>query len=260
MRHAGLFSLSRSTTRGAALLAAIAAVFPGACAPAAPSSTPVAPPWVAVTPGIEPTVTEWVESYRAEVGVPPFDLRILPLEAAQDQLRRGEIELVFAADTPPQGWFATPVGEERLAVVVHPDNRIRGFELRDLERLFSGEAVGWDEVGGEETPIQVYVPFPGDDLRAYFEAQTLRGRSVTPNARLFLGPESGATLASEDSAALAILPLSAVPTGLRSVRIEDALPQDDEYPFRLEIVGMAPSEPTGGVREFLVWLQSREPD
>jgi ABC-type phosphate transport system substrate-binding protein len=260
MRRGGQRLLSRATTRGAALLAALVAGMAGACAPAAPSSPPAAPPWIAVTPGLEPIVTEWVESYRAEVGIPPFDLRTLPLEAAQDQLRRGELELLFAADAPPQGWFATPVGEERLAVVVHPDNRVRGFRLRDLERLFSGEAVGWDEVGGKATPIQVYVPFPGDELRAQFEALTLRGRSVTPNARLFLAPGSGATLASEDSAALGILPLSAVPTGLRSVRIEGALPEDDEYPFQLEILGMAPDEPTGGVREFLVWLQSRAPE
>jgi hypothetical protein len=260
MRRGSHSSLRRAALRGAAWLAALAAGMAGACTPAAQAPTPAAPPWVAVTPGLEPIVTDWVETYRSEVGLPAFDLRTLPLEAAQDLLRRGEIELVFAADSPPQGWFATPVGEERLAVVVHPDNRIRGFELRDLERLFSGEAVGWDDVGGEATRIQVYVPFPGDDLRSYFERLTMRDREVTPNARLFLAAEVGATLASEDPSALGILPLSAVPAGLRSVRIEGALPEDDEYPFRLEIVGMAPSEPSGGVRDFLVWLQSREPD
>jgi hypothetical protein len=105
-----------------------------ACTPAIPSesATPADPPWVAVTPGLEPMVTRWVEAYRAEVGVPPFDLTVLPLEAAQDRLRRGEVDLVFAAAAPPQGWFATPVGEERVTVIVNPDNRVRGFGMREL--------------------------------------------------------------------------------------------------------------------------------
>jgi hypothetical protein len=228
------------------------------CGQPTPLATPSAPPWVAVTPGLEPIVTEWVERYRAEVGVPPFDLTVLPLEAAQDQLRRGELEMVFAAATPPQGWFATPVGEERVAVIVNPDNRVRGFGLRDLERLFSGEAVTWAEFGGQATPVQIYIPFPGDDLRAAFEQQTLRGRPMTPNARLYLSPAIGGAHVEEDAAALGLLPLSAVPSGARAVRVEGSLPEDTEYPYRLDILAMAPREPTGGVREFLAWLQSSQ--
>jgi len=238
-----------------ASLAAATMLAAGCGQPASPA-TPAAPPWVAVTPGLEPIVTEWVERYRAEVGVPPFDLTVLPLEAAQDRLRRGELDMVFAAATPPQGWFATPVGEERVAVIVHPDNRVRGFDLRDLERLFSGEAVAWTEFGGQETPAQIYVPFPGDDLRTAFEQQTLRGRPVTPTARLYLTPANGAALVAEDAAALGILPLSGVPSDVRTVRVEGSLPEDAEYLYRLEILAMAPREPTGGVRAFLVWLQS----
>ncbi len=205
-------------------------------------------------------MTEWVEAYRSEVGGPPFDLTVLPLEAAQDRLRRGELAMLFAAATPPQGWFATPVGAEQVAVIVHPDNRVRGFGLRDLERLFSGEAVAWAEFGGLETPVQIYTPFPGDDLRTAFEQQTLRGRPVTPNARLYLTPASGAALAAEDAAALGLLPLSAVPSNLRAVRVEGSLPEDAEYPYRFDILAMAPGEPTGGVRDFLVWLQSTQAD
>ena len=227
-----------------------------ACTPAPPTVTPAAPPWVAVTPGLEPIVTEWVEAYRTDVGVPAFDLRVLPFAAAQDQLLRGELDLVFAAEPPPQGWFATPVGEEQLAIVVHPDNQARSFALRDLERLFSGEAVAWSTFGGQETPVQVYVPFPGDELRAAFETRTMRGRAVTPNARLYLTPANGAGLVAEDSAGVGLLPQRAVTTDVRAARVEGFLPEDDNYPFRLDILAMAPHEPSAEVREFLVWLQS----
>ncbi|MCJ7513001.1 MAG: LysR substrate-binding domain-containing protein [Anaerolineales bacterium] len=230
----------------------------GACGPATPPPTPNLPPWVAVTPGLEPIVRSWVEAYRDQVGLPPFDLAVMPLEAGQDKLRRGQVALLFAAAEPPEGWFATSVGKERIAVVVNPDNPGRGFSLRDLERLFSGEAVSWADVQGRETPVQIYVPFAGDDLRAAFAEETMRGRPITPNARLFLTPAKGAALVAEDKAGLGILPQSALTGDVRSVRVAGALPEDSggAYPYQLEIVGMAPSEPTGGVRDFLGWLQA----
>lgn len=250
--HWQLLALPAALAAGAALAAA--------CAPSVPPATPAAPPWVAVTPALEPMVTGWVEAYRSEIGVPPFDLIVLPLEAAQDRLRRGELEAVLAAATPPPGWFATPLGEEAVAVIVHPDNRVRSFGLDDLERLFSGEAAGWAEFGGEETPVQIYVPFPGDDLRSAFEDQTLRGRPVTPNARLYLTPANGAGMVAQDSAGLGILPLTDLPADVRAARVEGSLPGDATYPYQLEILAMAPREPSGGVRDFLVWLQSRQAD
>jgi DNA-binding transcriptional LysR family regulator len=235
---------------------ALGFVLAAACTPAPPTVTPAAPPWVAVTPGLEPIVTEWVEAYRTNVGVPAFDLRVLPLAAAQDALLRGELDLVFAAAPPPQGWFATPVGDGQVAIVVHPDNQVRSFTLRDLERLFSGEAVSWSTFGGQETPVQVYVPFPGDELRAAFETRAMRGRAVTPNARLYLTPANGLALVAEDSAGVGLVPQRAVTTDVRAARVEGLLPEDDTYPFRLDILAMAPHEPSAGVRDFLVWLQS----
>ncbi len=233
-------------------------LFQGGCVSLEPTALTAPPPLVAVTPGLEPKVRGWVEVYRSQVGVPPFDLDVMPLEAAQDRLRRGEVALAFTAASPPDGWFATPVGEERIAVVVNPDNRVRGFDLRQLERLFSGEYVSWADVQGEEASVQVYIPFPGDDLRAVFAQTTLRGRRMSPNARLYLTPAKAVTMVADDQDGLAILPLSALTSDVRAVRVEGALPDDagSSYPYQVDILATAPSEPTGALREFLSWLQA----
>ena len=231
----------------------------------APTTTPTpALAHIVTTPALEGIVTWWCASYADELGLSPIELEILPPNEALAAAESGIVELVIAGLEPPPGWFATLLSIEGIAVVVHPSNPLRAFDMEDLAAIFAGKVTSWQELGGADKYIQPVIPLPGDEVRVRFEALVLDGLPPSPAARLGPTPLSTSMIVAEDPGAIGYLPFSQVTEEVRSVRVEGILPgpstvQDGRYSLRLEILALAPQEPTGVAYELLAWLQSSKP-
>jgi phosphate transport system substrate-binding protein len=170
----------------------------------------------------------------------------------------GEVELVVSSLEPPAGWFATPLGSEAVAFAVHPSNPVRGLSLPDLRRIYAGQSTNWSEFGGANLDVVPVIPLRGDELREAVAEVVMGGLRFTTNALLAPTPEASLALIREHPGAIAILPLVAGGEGVRLLAIEGIGPDlgDERYPLRLEVLGYAPEEPAGVVREWLAWLQA----
>jgi phosphate transport system substrate-binding protein len=204
-------------------------------------------------------------SYREEIGAPEFDLLPLPYSQAVEAAAAGGVKLVISAADPEPNWFITPLTTDGLSVIVHVDNPVLDLSLEDLRRLFSGGISNWSELGGQDLAVQPYLPFRGDDLRERFEQAVMAG--VRPAGVAYLVPHSRAArqAVSDDPAGVAFIPASMVDDSVRAVRIEGILPgpstlADGRYPLRLPVSASAPEEPTGAIRDWLVWLQGHLPE
>ncbi len=237
-----------------------------ACSPSRTAKAP-AYPRVAVTSGIDEIAAGWLAAYREESGPPEFELLPMPHSQAIDRAEAGDLELVISVADPPLDWFATPLATDALAVIVHATNTVPDLSLAELRGLFSGAISNWDELGGADLAVQPYLPYPGDDLRVRFETAVMGGLRAAGVA--FLVPHSRAArqAVAADQSAVALIPASMVDDTVRTLRLDGVLPgpstiASGRYPIRLPIVAFAPQEPTGAVREWLVWLQeaSRLPE
>jgi phosphate transport system substrate-binding protein len=227
---------------------------------------PTAPPVVAriaASPFLEPIAAAWVSTYTAAVGVPAFDLDPMPEEAGRAAAERGEVALMLTVEEPPPGWFAAPLGLDAIALVVHPSNSLRSFSLTELAGVFSGRISDWQTLGGPALAIQPVVPLPGDGLRKAFELEVMRGSPVSPNAWIAPTPAAVLALVAEEPGAIGYLALSQVRGDVRLTRVEGVLPgeatlADGRYLLALILLGIAPAEPTGPVRDWLAWLQATD--
>jgi hypothetical protein len=251
----------------AALLVGLFGAMAAACAPAPEASPTPQPllPLVGVTPSLEPLVVSWMADYADANGVPDFDLTILPLAAAEEDALAGRIVLLVAAAESPPGWFATPLGREGLVVIVHPENPVRAFAFDDLGALFSGEVQRWDALAGPARDVQPVIPVPGDELRSLFQDRVMNTRRMASSARLAPSPELMGDLVAEDAGRIGLIPWSAVDGRVVAARIEGVLPSestihDATYPLTAQVLALAPHEPQGAVREWLVWMQARDLD
>jgi DNA-binding transcriptional LysR family regulator len=103
----------------------LTAIF-AACA--GPASTAREPPRLVSQPYFEAVLVDWALAYRAELAEPlPFDLATATQEEGVEMVEDGEAELLVSSGDPPQGWFATPLGPQAMAVIVHPDNPVRMY-------------------------------------------------------------------------------------------------------------------------------------
>ncbi|HLB65368.1 MAG TPA: substrate-binding domain-containing protein [Anaerolineales bacterium] len=234
-----------------------------ACGPAPTPSLPPQPARLAVTPALGAFAFREFAAWREEAGVPDFDLEIWPEAAALQAADEGEVAAILALSAPPEGWFAAPVGVEAIAVIVNPENPVRALDLEALAQIFSGRAQTWASLGGPAEPVSPVIPLPGDGLRAGFEDQVMGGAALSGGAFLAPSPEAALTIVAQNTGAIGLIPLAAADDRARLVRIDGVLPsdetlQDGRYPLALPVLMISPEEPSGAIRDWIVWLQALE--
>lgn len=247
---------------GIAVLIPILAIGLTACASEPPQPT-LAIGRVAVSPSLEASAAQRMAAYAAERGVPAFDLEPWLEQAAIEALDAGELDLLISGREPPQGWFATPLWTEGIAVVVHPSNPVRSYTLAELGALYRGLVGSWDILRGDSIPVTLIAPYPDDSLRLRFEALAMNGATLSAAARLALTPQDTIIALRQDPGGIGLIPFSQLSADVRAARVEGVLPSegtvaDGRYPLRLQIAAIAPSEPTGALRDWLAWIQADE--
>lgn len=247
------------------LIIAGAILLLAACGPSA-TPTPTAPPIpvVHVSPPAAPFAYSLGQVYVQAQGPLPFDLVPLGGENARREVEMGEAALLIDLPPVPEGWFATPLGRDALTFIVHEGVSRRDLPFDQLRGLFTGRTDNWDEISSTEGAVVPIVPPQGDPLRAYFEGAVMDEQLVDSGALLAPTPARAAEMVAQTPGAIGLLPLSEeLPEGARRVRIEGQLPSSEtvaerSYPLTYDVLAMAPSEPSGAVREWLIWVQGSQ--
>ena len=217
---------------------------------------------VVTTPALESLVQAWVENFTAPETM-QIKLRVLaPLDVAE-AIEDESAQLAIVGSVPPEDAFATPLYEEAIAVIVHPQNSIQSVSLETLADLIGGRISNWVELNDEVIAVQPIIPLSADETRIHFETHVLAGRLSAVNALLAPTPEAMIELVSEYPGAIGYLPFSALTSEVRLIRVENISPSpntasSDRYPLRIPVVGYAIEEPIGPPREWLVLIQSPE--
>jgi len=246
------------------LLWTLLVVLLASCAGAPTELPPATPlPRLVTTPALEPWVSQWIAAYHTAQGQIGFSVDVLPPAAALEAVGEGDAKLVVAGIEVPSSWFATPLGIEGIAVLVHPDNPVRNFSFSDLASLFAGRIRAWDELGGSDGSVQVVIPLAGDEVRLRFEGLVMQGSSTTSTALLAPSPTAMIAIIAANPQAIGYLPMSQTDEDVRVVRVEDVLPGEANiargtYPLTLEVIAMAPDEPGGALHDWLIWLQAEQ--
>lgn len=245
------------------LLVSVCAALTACSATPTITASPAPVPLVAVTPGLEPRLRGWLTEYSNASGPPGFDLVALPIQVALPKVQAGQAALAISIAPPPAKWFVTPLGREGIVFVAPASNPVKSLTLQSVSDILAGRTVSWDSVGGPSLAIQPIIPLPGDDLRAWIESRLLSGSTAASNSRLADSPGRSAGWIRSDPGAIGYVPVAEDRTGLQALSIDgvaatQASVEDGRYPLVADILAYAPSEPTGAVRDFLVWIQANK--
>jgi ABC-type phosphate transport system substrate-binding protein len=242
-------------------MALLAGVTLGACAPAPTASpTPGPVPRVAVTLAFAPLVLGWAQSYLDETGPLPFDVEVVHASVAMEGVMQGDYVIAIGALEPEEGWFATPLANDPIAVVMGGGEGLREVTSDALVALLSGRVADWSALGGSARSVQAVIPLPEDDLRQLIDQQLMEGTPFASGSRLIAGPDQALTLLKDDPGAIALIPLSALPAEARPLRLDGVDPRaagSGDYRLVASVLAVAPHEPDGPVREWLAWIQAR---
>ncbi len=233
----------------------------GACAaPATQTPSPEAA-YVGTTPAYEEWLKSHVRTYwEVEPGNGVIPL-IYPHPEGIKAIDQNELELFITASSPPEGWFATPLLEDAIAILVSEEIQMDGLDLHQLYEIFYGDVENWSAYDGGELFIQPIIPLEGDEIRTAFERQVLNGARFTSNALIAPHPQAAIAMTEDNPGSIALVPLTSLTNqhtalAIEGVRLSETTIASGKYPLTINLIATSPKEPVGVMRQFLGWLQA----
>jgi phosphate transport system substrate-binding protein len=181
------------------------------------------------------------------------------------ELRAAE---AMSPDDPPLNDRVRVLALDALVPLVSRDNPIDTLTLPQIARLFSGEIVNWNVLGGPDAPIALHMLEPGLGLAQSFSARILTPLEADLDADVIRhgSVEALAEAVAQDAYAIGIAarsgvgPARAVPLsascGLAQSATDDAIKAED-YPLTAPIyMYLAPRRLPLLVRQFLAFTQT----
>ena len=175
----------------------VALILLSACNASKPAATPVP-----ITIQYSATTTPWLAKIYDCAGANVVNAEQRAVEFQDPQ----SADIIIRIGQPdPLENPAYQIGMEEILVIVNPQNPVKALMAEQVRGIFSGQIFSWQDVGGPDTPIQVWVFSAGEDIQQGFESSALGGSPVTSNARLATSPDEMALAILNDMNAVGIL-------------------------------------------------------
>jgi phosphate transport system substrate-binding protein len=211
-------------------------------------------------------VSELVTGFHERFPQISVEVSGLDTQLGLQALQAGDTDLALASwlpgDPDPQ-WHSAPLARDGIAVVVHPDNPVRGLGLLQLQDLFSGRVDDWRSVGGLTTGdlVQPVTRELGSGTRQAFESMVMVDQPMTP--RTIVAPSSHAVLdyVAAHRQAIGYLSMSELTPAVKVLQIEGVMPSlasiaDGTYALTRELWFVYGDPASQALQAFLDFVRS----
>jgi ABC-type phosphate transport system substrate-binding protein len=159
--------------------------------------------------------------------------------------------------------FSTPIGNDLLVIVGHPDSSVDSLSTNELRTVFSGHVVTWADFGEPQPTVQVVSREAGSSSRLAFEEWVLQGVSMSPSARLGVNDQLVIEYVSTIPGSIGYVPLSQLDHRVIPIAVDGVAPTRAEgrrraYALTVPVGFVARQEPQGQLRRFLSWIVEEE--
>ena len=209
-------------------------------------------------------VTNLTQSYQITNPHIRFETETGNFSRMLQKLTDGEVPYFISNHLPsdPNLW-AAPIGQDGIAIIVHPSNPVKNLSTQELRRIYQGQIRNWSELGGSDSAITVLSREQGSGTRQEFERLVMGQRRTTPNAQVV--PSSRAMLSriAERDHAIGYVSMSQLIDDVSVLAVDAVTPTtqsiyDSTYPLRSTIFVVGFEEPLSHYRAFIGWIQGIE--
>lgn len=222
------------------------------CAPQ-PTAAPAATPkilQVETTSGLDWLRTEMAECVQQSQGL---SLSVQTIALPEQSLNKADF-LIRWSDQPVAEGLAFELGQEKLAVIVHPDNPLETIDLSMVKDIYYGQVTEWP--GIDTTPGESIHPwvFPADsEAQALFEQVVISNTQIIRTAKIAPSPAAMLEAVGDDPQSIGILPARWLDETVKPIEIIGYTKDNLTMP----ILAITSIEPTGLTRDWLLCVQDR---
>lgn len=97
-----------------------------------------------------------IESYGSSTGFKAFMSGNTDIGASSRPIKRKEIDKLKRLGNMTASSSEHVIGIDGLAIVVHPENKIKSLTVKQVALLFSGAISNWAQLGGADLPVSIH--------------------------------------------------------------------------------------------------------
>lgn len=160
-----------------------------------------------------------------------------------------------------EGLVDTVVAIDAVAIIVNPNNPVKGFSREQARGIFSGKITNWKEVGGRDAPIVLVNRDEASGTREAFKKQVMGNTAFNKEAVIQPGSGQVRSIVGSTPTAIGYMSLGYVTSEVKVVLYQGIKPskatvKDGTYKLQRNLYFVTKGEPKGEVKQFLDYVLS----
>lgn len=155
------------------------------------------------------------------------------------------------------------VAIDAIALIINPRNPVRSLSRTQVKKVFKGEIINWQELGGEDTPIILINRDEGSGTREAFSKKVMDKEDFTKNAVILPGSGQVRSVVAGTPGAVGYISLGYVTKEVRILEYNRVKPslvavKGGKYDLQRKLHFFTKGEATGLTKEFIDFVLSRK--
>lgn len=229
--------------------------------PAATPTTNTTTLRLQATPATARLMRELASEYAAANPGIALDIETGSYNTLASRAAQGDGDYFLTNHLPPDSpLWAAPVGQDGIAVILHPENPTQALTSAQVRGIYQGFIGNWNALGAAEGVIQVVSREDGAATRYEFERLLLGNRAVLPSALVAPTATAMMQMVRTDPNSIGYVAVGQLTADVRAVAVDGINPTQDNilnstYPLRSTLYIVGAGEPPPDERAFIGWVQ-----
>ncbi|RDU62168.1 MULTISPECIES: phosphate ABC transporter substrate-binding protein [Helicobacter] len=157
-----------------------------------------------------------------------------------------------------------PFAVDGVAIAVHKENPLSNLTKEQVSRIFSGEVKNWNELGGNEGVINLYVREDGSGTRDTFESKGLnKGIEIPQTANVVSSNGAMKIALAQDKNAIGYVGIGHLDSSIKGIAFENIEPTQEKtkegsYQISRLLYMNTKGEPQGLTKLFVDYIYSSD--
>ncbi|MDR0663380.1 MAG: phosphate ABC transporter substrate-binding protein [Spirochaetaceae bacterium] len=156
-----------------------------------------------------------------------------------------------------------PFAIDGVAAAVNPANMVKALSKEQVKKIFAGEITNWNEIGGADANINVYIREDGSGTRETFEELALEKGSLSAKANVVNSNGAMKTAIAQDKNAIGYVSIGHLDNSVAGVTFDGMAPtqtnaKDGSYKVTRLLYMNTKGEPAGITKSFIDYIYSPE--
>lgn len=163
------------------------------------------------------------------------------------------------AEIAKYGLEMFPFAVDGVATVLHADNPVASLTGDQVRAIFAGTITNWKEVGGNDTPINIYSRDEASGTRAVYWKKLLKKGAVVTSANIVASNGAMKSAVSRDANAIGYVSIGHLDATVKAptldgIEVNQTTAKNGQYPVVRKLYMNTKGQPKGIVKSYVEFI------